>query len=330
MNFTTPVAIPKSEHFISYDQKLLLLGSCFVENVGERLLRNKFRADVNPFGILYNPFSVASSLERLIAVRPFTVTDLFENNGIWHSFSHHSRFSDTDPTLCMEKINKRYFRGAGMLEDAGWMLITWGTAFVYTHRETGRIVSNCHKLPEKIFDRRMLSAEEIAEYWESVLNRLLAFNPGVRIILTISPIRHLKDGAHGNQLSKGALLAAADRLTRTFSSVRYFPSYEIMMDELRDYRFYAPDMVHPSDVAVEYIWERFTETFFSAETLHLMNEWGRLSKSLQHKPLNPASSAYKDFIMQNLLKLKKMREKYPFFEIESEITFLEKQLHDRL
>lgn len=330
MNFTTPVAIPKSERFISYDQKLLLLGSCFVENVGARLLRNKFRADVNPFGILYNPFSVASSLERLMAVQPFTVTDLFEDNGIWHSFSHHSRFSDTDPTLCMEKINKRYSRGAGTLKDAGWMLITWGTAFVYTHRETGRIVSNCHKLPEKIFDRRMLSAEEIAECWEALLNRLLVFNPGMQIILTVSPIRHLKDGAHANQVSKGALLAAADRLTRTFPAVRYFPSYEIMMDELRDYRFYAPDMVHPSEVAVEYIWERFTETFFSAETLQLMNEWGRLSKSLQHKPLNPASSAYKDFIMQNLLKLKKMREKYPFFEIESEITFLEKRLHDRL
>lgn len=326
MNFTTPVCIPKSPDPVLYGQQLFLMGSCFAENIGERLLRNKFRTEVNPFGILYNPFSVAGSLERLTEARAFTKEELFVYDGIWHSFSHHSRFSSSDVSECLEKINERFFPAVRALDRTDWLLITWGTAFVYSIRESGRIVSNCHKLPEKFFDRRLLSAEEITVRWTALLNRLQEKYPRLRIVITVSPIRHLRDGAPANQVSKGTLLTAAWQLSRQFPCVRYFPSYEIMMDELRDYRFYAADMVHPSETAIEYIWERFTDTFFPPETRNIMKEWNALSKALQHKPLNPESSAYKDFVMQNLFKLEEMRRKYPFFEVEKEIEALKNRL----
>ena len=207
------------------------------------------------------------------------------------------------------------------------MIITLGTAWVYRLRSTGKIVSNCHKLPEKMFDRQMLSVDEITAEWKSILLSLWEQNPELKILFTVSPIRHWKDGAHGNQLSKATLLLAVEQLQKDFpEQTAYFPAYEIMMDELRDYRFYADDMLHPSLQAVEYIWERFTETMLSRETQAILKEWKDIQKAINHKPFQPESEAYKHFISQTLLKMERINKKFPSFDSTKEMEIIKSKL----
>ena len=301
-----------------------MLGSCFAENMGVRMMHYKFNVDLNPFGILYNPLSIAHSMYMLLKNKIFTENDLFRQGRLWHSFSHHSRFSHTDLQTCLNQINGRLVEGAKLLKNADWLIFTWGTAWVYRLSQTGAVVSNCHKLPEHYFIRERLSPEEIVSAWKSLIPELLQNNSDLKILMTVSPIRHFRDGAHANQLSKSALLLAIDELCRSFpESCFYFPSYEIVMDELRDYRFYDTDMIHPSEQAIEYIWERFGLYYFNEKTRQENVEWEKLSKLLGHRQLTPDSNAYKDFVMQNLFKLKKFHQKYPYFDLSNEFDSLE-------
>ena len=303
-----------------------MLGSCFAENIGKKLEENKFKTDLNPFGTLYNPSSIAEAIRMLLHPERFTGDDLFRHEGVYHSFSHHSRFSSPSETECLENINGRLFSSAEIIRKARRMIITLGTAWVYRLRSTGKIVSNCHKLPEKMFDRQMLSVDEITAEWKSILLSLWEQNPELKILFTVSPIRHWKDGAHGNQLSKATLLLAVEQLQKDFpEQTAYFPAYEIMMDELRDYRFYADDMLHPSLQAVEYIWERFTETMLSRETQAILKEWKDIQKAINHKPFQPESEAYKHFISQTLLKMERLNEKFPYFDMTNEIEMIKKK-----
>lgn len=301
----------------------MLLGSCFVENIGKRLQENKFPVDLNPFGIIYNPASVATSLMHLLNPEPFTPEDLFEREGLYHSFIHHSRFSGTDGEEVLTDINRRLHHSSSFLADASCLVITFGTAWVYHLKSTGQIVSNCHKLPDKFFHRTCLTKEEIVEQWQTLLQELWNRNSSLRILFTVSPVRHWKDGAHGNQLSKAILLLAIDELCRLFPDrLFYFPSYEILLDELRDYRFYATDMLHPSEPAIEYIWQRFAEFCFTTETQHLLKEWEVIRKALFHKPVCPDSDAYHTFITQTLLKIEQLQEKFPYFYVAQEKEIL--------
>lgn len=326
MEFRTVVPIRPFPDQIDHRQTLLMMGSCFAENIGNWLVSRKFSVDLNPFGILYNPHSVADAIYTLLSRKEFSAEDLFLQGNLWHSFSHHSRFSHTDPNEALRQINERVMTASENLKSSQWLIITWGTAFVYELADTGRIVSNCHKLPEKKFKRRRVSVQEITQEWSQLLETLQQVNPGLKILFTVSPIRHLKDGAHDNQLSKSILLLAIDELCRAYpDTCTYFPSYEIMMDELRDYRFYAADMVHPSEVAINYIREKFSESFFSSETRAILLEWDKLQKAIHHRPLTPDSIAYKNFGMQNLFKLKFFQEKYPFFDVRKEMVFLQQQ-----
>ena len=303
-----------------------MLGSCFAENIGKKLEENKFKTDLNPFGTLYNPSSIAEAIRMLLYPERFTGDDLFRHEGVYHSFSHHGRFSSPSETECLENINGRLFSSAEIIRKARRMIITLGTAWVYRLRSTGKIVSNCHKLPEKMFDRQMLSVDEITTEWKSLLLSLWEQNPELKILFTVSPIRHWKDGAHGNQLSKATLLLAVEQLQKDFpEQTAYFPAYEIMMDELRDYRFYADDMLHPSLQAVEYIWERFTETMLSRETQAILKEWKDIQKAINHKPFQPKSEAYKHFISQTLLKMERLNEKFPYFDMTNEIAVIKKK-----
>ena len=206
------------------------------------------------------------------------------------------------------------------------MIVTFGTAWVYKLKSNGQIVANCHKLPEKMFEREMLSVQDITEDWKQVLRSLWEQNPELKLLFTVSPIRHWKDGAHGNQLSKATLLLAIEELQKEFpKQIFYFPAYEIMMDELRDYRFYADDMLHPSALAVEYIWQRFTESMLSDESKGILKEWGEIQKALNHKPFQPESEAYKQFISQTLLKIERLNEKFPYFDNTNETEILKKK-----
>ena len=326
MEFYTRITIPKAPFTFSYPEQIQLFGSCFVENIGKKLEENHFQIDLNPFGTLYNPLSIAEAIRKLLHPEQFTRDQIFQHEGIYHSFSHHSRFSSPSETDCLKQINERLFHSAEIIRKVQRMIITFGTAWGYQLKSSGQVISYCHKLPEKFFRRERLSVETIVTTWKELLLSLWEQNPEVKILFTVSPIRHWKDGAHGNQLSKATLLLAIDQLQQEFpESVNYFPAYEILLDELRDYRFYTDDMLHPSPQAVEYIWEQFSKNLFSQETLHLLKEWQEIQKAIQHKPFQPESETYKRFISQTLLKMERLNEKFPFFDITNEIEILKKK-----
>ncbi len=310
--YTTPVSIPVSPVQISYQDTVLTLGSCFSEHIGKRLQQSLFHVDMNPFGVLYNPLSIKNSLLKLLADDYFTEKDLCFSQSLWHSFAHSSAFSDLTPEGCLQRVNRRLQASRQMLDDIRFILITFGTARVYRYEQTGRIVSNCHKLPAKEFSHYRLSVNDIVDEYRSLLNTLKCRLPQAEIIFTVSPIRHWKDGAHENNLSKATLLLAIDALQREFDHTHYFPAYELLMDELRDYRYYAEDMLHPSATAINYIWERFSDCYFSTETREQQKEIDRFMTDLGHRPLHPESEAFKQFTSYIRTKEEQLERKYPF------------------
>ncbi len=312
--FYTAVNIKSSSLNISYQDRIITLGSCFAENIGKKMHDAYFQTDINPFGVLYNPISIKNSIETLLDNKQFTQDDIFENKSLWQSFSHSSWFSTINSETCLENINSRLEIAAEFLQHADYMLVTFGTAWVFEEKKSRRVVSNCHKLPASDFVRRRLTVDEIVSEYSSLISKLQTHFPNLKYIFSVSPIRHFKDGAHENNLSKSILLLAIEALQMQFPHVDYFPAYEIMMDELRDYRYYASDMLHPSEVAVDYIWKRFSETYFSAETLLIKKELEQLAADLSHRPLHPDSEEFTLF-QNNLDKRKsELLEKYSFLE----------------
>lgn len=319
MDFRTKVELPVRLPSVGHKKPILLMGSCFAENIGRLLAESKFDVDINPFGILYNPLSVAKTLRDMLQGREYKAGDLFFYNDRWHSPMHHGSFSDASPDAVLERVNGRLRRSRDYLRKADWLMLTWGTAYVYEEKETGAVVSNCHKRPERLFRRRLLAAEETAEEYLELITMLRELNPRLKILFTVSPIRHARDGMHANQISKATLLLAADRLQQRLpEQVFYFPSYEIMMDELRDYRFYADDMLHPSPLAVRYLWECFAETFFSSATKQIIAAVEEIRRDLEHRPFHPGSEAYQRFLGQIVLKIERLNGKYPYLDFRKE------------
>ena len=258
MNFQTSVELPAGMPSVSHADHILLMGSCFAENIGRQLMDAGFQLDLNPFGILYNPLSVSSALREIIRNKEYNKQDLFAYKDLWHSPMHHGSFSAFTPEETLHTINSRLHHAYKKLPELNWLMVTMGTAYVYKQKESGQVVANCHQLPESHFLRYRLSVEEIVEDYTALITEMSALNPDLKWLFTVSPIRHIRDGMHANQLSKSTLLLAIDRLQQLFPErVFYFPSYEIILDELRDYRFYADDMLHPSPLAIRYLWERF-------------------------------------------------------------------------
>ena len=326
MNFRTQVELPERETEIRHSERIMLFGSCFAENIGNLLKENKFRCDVNPFGVLYNPLSIANALNQILEGKEYREEDLFFSGGLWHSWMHHSDFSAPSQEEALALVNSRLTKAKENLAKADWLVMTWGTAYVYIHQEMQKVVGNCHKQPDKTFRRLMLNAEAFVEECRDVLKKCREVNPNLKVLFTVSPIRHAKDGMHGNQLSKATLLLAIDEICRTCPNCFYFPSYEIVMDELRDYRFYADDMIHLSSKAVEYIWECFSRCYFSKETQAIMKEWAEVKRALDHKPFRPNSDAYRAFLSQIVLKIMQMKEKFPYLEVQKEMELCEYRL----
>lgn len=296
MNFRTEINLPPpGELRIGYPEAVFLTGSCFAENISVKFREAGFRIDVNPFGILYNPASISQSIRQLMEEKTFTAEDLFQEQGIYHSFSHHSRFSGGDPERMLAEINLRVKTSGAFLRESKVWIITFGTAYAYRLKSTGDTVANCHKLPDRHFTRKRLEIAGIVSDFEDLIREVRSFNPSVKIVFTVSPIRHWKEGAHENQLSKSILLLATDQLVKNHPDCFYFPSYELLLDDLRDYRFYAADMLHPSAQAVGYIWEKFSAHCFDEETRGCIREWIDIRKALDHKPLNPDSDTHKAF-----------------------------------
>jgi hypothetical protein len=323
MEFRTYVPIPKSNIDIHHSTKMMLFGSCFSENIGRKLSENKFDVDINPFGILYNPLSISSAMQRLLQNRTFSEADLVFRDGLYHSFSHHGAFSHSHKDYCLKSIRSRFSAAASRIRQTDVFLITFGTAYVYRLQQTGEMVGNCHKFPSEVFDRFRLSVDDIVAEWSELIADLCKLNPSMKIVFTVSPIRHWRDGAHENQVSKSILHLAIDQLMAEFEdNLHYFPAYEIVMDELRDYRFYSEDMFHPSETAIDYLWKRFRESFFSPVTEKIISDWQPIYRSLNHKSLNFETHEYRNFLMQTLAKLEQFKEKYPFISCKKETELL--------
>ena len=320
--FRTEVKVPEFDWKVSYQSKLIFLGSCFTNHIGERMQELKFITDVNPFGIIYNPVSVRNSIEKLIANESFLEKDLKFHNGRWYSFYHHTSFSHHDKKICLDRINQKIKNSSEFLKKADFLFLSFGTARVYELEETGEVVSNCHKLPSKHFNYRLLATEEIIEIYEKLIKNLIRLNPGLKIVFTLSPVRHWKDGAIGNQLSKSVLLVAIHRLANIFPNAEYFPSYELMMDDLRDYRFYAEDMLHISPQAVDYIWDKFQNALLDKSALNLVPKIEKILKAVKHRPFDPDSDSFKAFQAKVLKDMEELKKQYPFLDFSKEKTQL--------
>lgn len=283
MEFRTPVNITLAPFAIEPRERMLFVGSCFADNIGRRFVEDKFRATVNPYGVMYNPASILHTVKRWTG-------ELVDAQ---------SEASDSGSDVS-QAIN----------EAPQTAVFTLGTNHVYVLNETGEIVDNCRKRPQRLFTERELSVDECADYLREAVAMLRQINPSVRIIITVSPIRYAKYGFHGSQLSKATLLLAADKLTKEMDNVVYFPAYEIVNDELRDYRFYREDMLHPTDQAVEYIWQRFGETFFSKQTVKFLEEWRPIKAALAHRPFNPEAEEYKKFLEKAKEGERELMERY--------------------
>ena len=305
---------------ISHDQKLLLIGSCFTEQIGSKLAQHKFQILDNPNGILFNPVSITRSVISYISNRMYTEADLFYQNECWNCWGHHSRFSHPDKVECLDRINRSQNKAHEFIKEAGWLLVTLGSAFIY-QLEDGSVAANCHKVPTDKFDKRLMSIEEVTESLDNMMGKLLIFNPGIRIIFTISPVRHLRDGFVENNRSKAILINAVHRIVEKNDRSFYFPAYELIIDDLRDYRFYAEDMVHPNYAATNYVWGKFITTCIDESSQQLMRSINEINAASHHKPFNPSSAAHLKFLQTNLEKVKELKSKYPYLDFQDEMEY---------
>ncbi len=320
--------IPNSSFSFDFDhrQPILCMGSCFAEHIGSKLTSFKFTSLLNPFGILYNPYSIASGLEQLSSNRIFSEEDLFEANGQWHSFDHHGHFSDPEKTKAIQNINLKIEEGFHFLKKTNRLILTFGTSNVFVYKKTQEIVANCHKVPNHEFERKALSIESILEKLNPIFDQLKNQNPDLEILLTVSPIRHIRDGLIENQRSKSRLLLACEQLSKKANFIHYFPSYEIMMDDLRDYRFYKEDMIHPSDLAINYIWDYFDQCFFSAETRDLNLKISKIINAVQHRPFHPESEEHQSFLNKQLKAIERIQNEFNYLDFEKEVEIVNKQI----
>lgn len=310
--FYTSIDIKKSSHKIDYNSTILSIGSCFSENIGVKLQKTHFNIDINPFGVLFNPVSIKQSIEFLMEKQFFKAHNLIKTGSMWGSFAHSTHFSDMNMNDCLLKINSRIQHASEMLRHANTLILTFGIAWIYTYIPDNTIVANCHKFPSSSFNRRRISSNEIVTQYNNLIDKLLQLNPNLQIIFTVSPVRHIKDGATENNISKGILLQAVQELVQMHSNSQYFPSYEIMLDELRDYRFYAPDMLHPSDTAIEYIFNKFRDVYFNKETNAIYEEINQYNSQVNHRPLHPESNEFQLFKQKLNERGEILKRKYPF------------------
>ena len=312
MNFRTNITLQKERNQIDYNARLLLIGSCFSENISKKLVYYKFQTHSNPFGILFNPVAIETFITNAINKKKYTEKNIFQLNERWHCFDAHSDLSATDKNELLKNLNEAISNTNQHLSESSHIIITLGTAWMYRFIETDTIVGNCHKVPQKKFLKELLTVEEIVASLENICILIKNLNPTANIVFTVSPVRHLKDGFVENSQSKAHLISAIHQIIGLLSDVEvnYFPSYEIMNDDLRDYRFYANDMVHPSETAINYIWEQFKQVWIAENTHQIMNEVETIQKGLAHKPFHPNSMQHQSFLRNLHQKTIDLKNKY--------------------
>ncbi|WP_405202851.1 GSCFA domain-containing protein [Dokdonia sp. LLG6352-1] len=311
MKLQTQIPLEPAAHQFGYDHKLLLLGSCFAQNIGDKLSYYKFQAVTNPFGIIFNPVALERLVADAVANKTYTEADVFELDGVWKSFYAHSDKNALTRLGAVIHLQEAQQLLRQQLIDASHLFITLGTAWVYKHLERDEVVANCHKVPQQAFTKKLLSVTEIQQSLSRICELAKTLNPKIEIAITVSPVRHIKDGIVENTRSKSHLLTAVHQLVDS-REASYFPAYEIVMDELRDYRFYASDMVHPSEQAVTYVWERFVEVYAFAKAQQTMKKVAQVQQGLAHRPFNEDSAAHQKFITDLAKKQQALTEVYPF------------------
>lgn len=314
MQFRTIIPIEKSQYQIDYNSNLLLMGSCFAENIGSKFDYFKFNNLVNPFGIIFNPVSIEKLVDRIVHNRKFTESDIFFHNYLWQSYEVHSELSNPDKEVFLNKLNSLLQETRIRITEITHFQITYGTSWIYRNIESDKIVANCHKVPQKQFTKELLSIETIQNSIQNTIELVQKINPNCHFIFTVSPVRHTKDGFVENSVSKAHLISSIHHSQFTIYNSQYFPSYEIMMDELRDYRFYTEDMLHPNQTAIDYIWVRFSKNYISSETQKVMEEVDAIQKSLLHKAFNYNSESHQIFLKHLNQKILHLQIKYSFMK----------------
>jgi hypothetical protein len=331
LKFKLTLASKRSENSIGYRDSLFLIGSCFSENMGAKLNTHLFKVFENPHGILFNPISVAQSLSDCIHNKQYTEADLFQLNEVWNSWQHHSRFSGISSKEALDKINNSIAKAHTFLKTADHIVITLGSAWVYqlnsqsTHA-AGLVVANNHKAPATWFDKALMKPDALVLLLNKMVKDLLQFNPHLQIIFTISPVRHLREGLVENNRSKAVLIQAVHEIVDSTENVAYFPSYEYVIDDLRDYRFYAEDLVHPNYAASNYVWEKWVETYMNEETQGIMKQVAELQLAVQHKPFFAGSTQHKEFLQNCIVKSERLLSLYPYLPLNDQVQFFKQEI----
>ena len=324
-DFRTILPPPDFDFSLTHQDIILSMGSCFAEHIGQRMANYKFASILNPFGIMYNPVSISTALHHLLSGKDYQASDLFFHQELWHSFDHHGAFSNADQELMLSQINENVKRVGAMLKKMTCLIVTLGTANVYVHKNSDRVVANCHKLPGQDFYRKMLSPEDIVAQLGGVLSQIKKLSPKLNVLLTVSPVRHIRDGLVENNQSKARLLLAVEKMVGVYDWVHYFPAYELIIDDLRDYRFFNNDLVHPSDMAIDYVWEYFANAFFPVETKELNKSIEKIIRASQHRPFHAESSAHQIFLQKQLLQISGLEKAFPSLNFEKERHIFETQ-----
>lgn len=306
---------------IGHQDTILLIGSCFTEHIGEQLLENKFQVLQNPNGILFDPESVSRSLISYTRNQPVQANELFQLNELWHHWMFHSRFSGINQQVVIDKMNASISEAHTFLKTAKWLIITLGTSFSYRLVESGKPVANCHRAPAAQFRKHLMSIEEINSTLDSCLHQLFHFNKDLQVIFTVSPVRHIRDGVVENNRSKSRLIEVVHHLVHKFDRLHYFPAYELVIDVLRDYRFFDIDLVHPNYQATQFVLDKFLQHYASLESLELWKELKPLLNAYRHKPFEAETAAHKRFLQLNLQKARTIKEKYPYIDLDNEIAY---------
>ena len=319
-SFFLPISIAEPSEKIRYRQKILLAGSCFTEHIGNHLQEVKFDVLQNPNGILFDPLSVADSLISYIEERKYEANDLFYLNELWQSWRHHGIFSDTSRQGCLDKINRSQHAAHKFLRSADWLIITLGSAFSYAIKERKMAVANCHRAPADWFTKKLLTVEDILSAFDEAIYRLLEFNPLLKIVFTVSPVRHIRDGVIENNRSKARLIEVVHQLENKFERIYYFPAYELVIDVLRDYRFYDKDLVHPNYQATGFVLENFMQHYVDPESGRIADEIKKIRIAYRHKAFHPDTEAHRRFLNEQLAKTKELAGKYPFLDFKRELA----------
>jgi hypothetical protein len=318
MDLLLPFRIIPSHVKISYSDKIFFIGSCFSEEIGKKMQNLKFNVLQNPNGILYDPVSISSALDSYIQNKIFNEDDIFYLNDLWHSWQHHSVFSGMSKEDVLQNINRSQTEANNFLKTASWLIITPGTSYNYIFKKSGVPVANCHKAPQNFFEKKLLSTDEIISNLSGSISKLRSLNSNLKIIFTISPVRHVKDGVVENNRSKGRLIDAIHSITEKFENVFYFPSYELIIDVLRDYRFYKSDLVHPTSAATDFVFENFCNAFLDDPGKKLLEEIKAISSAINHKPFQKESTSHKKFMATQLEKIQKIKTKFPSIDFSLE------------